>query len=111
MFTKKLSLFCAGLISTFSIVHAGPVERYMQLQLEANTPLVATPNLHQAYFKQLIDHNNPAAGTFAQRYYLDETYGPANDAPVFFYICGESACTERALMARLGIMQRNLMRN
>lgn len=97
MFTKNLHLFCLALLTICSIAYAGPVERYMQLQLETKTSLVTTPNLHQGYFKQLIDHNNPIQGTFAQRYYIDETYGPADDAPVFFYICGEATCTSRAL--------------
>lgn len=47
------------------------------------------------YFNQLVDHDNPNMGTFSQRYYVDETYGKDNHAPVLFYICGESECTAR----------------
>ncbi|VEB32302.1 serine carboxypeptidase [Legionella sainthelensi] len=97
MFTQKNTLLFLGLCSAFSLTHAGIVERYVQQMQEEKAPLIAEKTIQLAYFKQLIDHNNPATGTFSQRYYIDETYGPKEDSPVFFYICGESACSKRAL--------------
>ncbi|MGM9454312.1 S28 family serine protease [Legionella bozemanae] len=97
MYIKKWMLLFLGLYATFSASHAGVVERYLQKKQEEKTPLIAEKTIQLAYFKQLIDHNDPVLGTFSQRYYLDETYGPKEDSPVFFYICGESACTKRAL--------------
>ncbi len=93
---KKLTLIFTGL-SICLPVFAGPLDFYFQKKLEQKTPLVAAQSIHESRFTQLIDHNNPSVGTFSQRYYLDETYGPDQDAPVFFYICGESTCTKRAL--------------
>lgn len=97
MYIKKWMLLFLGLYATFSASHAGVVERYLQKKQEEKAPLIAEKTIQLAYFKQLIDHNDPVMGTFSQRYYLDETYGPKEDSPVFFYICGESACTKRAL--------------
>lgn len=94
---KNYALIGFGLLTNLSIAFAGPVELFMQKQLEHKVPLLAAQSIQQAQFVQLIDHNNPDQGTFAQRYYIDETYGPKANDPVFFYICGESACTKRAL--------------
>ena len=97
MFAKKYTVILLGLCTAFSSVHAGMVERYMQQRQEEKVPLLAEKTIRLTYFKQLIDHNDPAAGTFSQRYYIDESYGATDDSPVFFYICGEAACTKRAL--------------
>lgn len=96
-FTRKISVFALGLLTNLSISYAGPVELYLQRQQESLQPLVATKTIHQSQFIQLIDHNNPSTGTFTQRYYIDESFSTADNDPVFFYICGESACTKRAL--------------
>ena len=48
-------------------------------------------------FTQWIDHKRPELGTFSQRYFLDESYVQKNNAPTFFYICGEQACNPLAL--------------
>ncbi|MCW8470408.1 S28 family serine protease [Fluoribacter gormanii] len=97
MFTKKCTLILLSLCTSFSAAQAGIVERYVQQKQAERTPLVAEKSIQLAYFKQLIDHNAPTKGTFSQRYYIDETYGPTDESPVFFYICGEAACTKRAL--------------
>lgn len=95
MFQKwKLLL---GLCSTLSTSYAGIVEHYLHKIQEEKTPLIAAKTIRLSYFQQLINHNDSSLGTFSQRYYVDETYGPKHDSPVFFYICGESACTKRAL--------------
>lgn len=96
-FKKQSILFLLGLLTSLTIAQAGPVEFYFQHYLENKTSLIPIKSIYQANFNQLIDHNNPSLGQFSQRYYIDESYGPDNDAPVFFYICGESTCTERAL--------------
>jgi pimeloyl-ACP methyl ester carboxylesterase len=95
--TKNLIALILGLLSNISLTFAGPVELYLQKQQEKMQPLQATKSIHQSQFIQLIDHKNPSLGTFAQRYYIDESFSNANDDPVFFYICGESSCTKRAL--------------
>eukprot|EP00047_Mylnosiga_fluctuans_P015676 m.48400 g.48400 ORF g.48400 m.48400 type:complete len:470 (-) comp6031_c0_seq1:42-1451(-) len=44
-----------------------------------------TPN----YYAQLIDHSNPARGTFNQKYYVDYSQWDPATGPVFLYIGGE----------------------
>lgn len=102
IFSKKfilnqILLFLFSLSLPASLVHAGFLEFYMQKKQEEKTPLMSEKTILESYCTQPIDHQHPNKGTFAQRYYVDETYGPTNDAPVFFYICGESACSKRAL--------------
>ena len=97
MFLSRFTVLCTGLITAASISYAGPIEHYLQKKQEDKIPLIANKTVHLGYFTQRIDHNNPATGTFTQRYYIDESYGTGNDAPVFFYICGEATCTPRAL--------------
>ncbi|WP_193786835.1 S28 family serine protease [Legionella tucsonensis] len=94
---KKWMILFLGLCSSFSAAQAGVVDRYLQKKQEEKIPLIAEKTIHLGYFKQLIDHNDPATETFSQRYYIDETYGSKEDSPIFFYICGEAACTKRAL--------------
>lgn len=88
---------CTVLIGNCTGLFAGPLALYLQKEQEQLRPLIAANTIHREDFRQPIDHNNPASGLFSQRYYVDETFGPAEDAPVFFYICGESSCTKRSL--------------
>lgn len=75
MFQKwKLLL---GLCSTLSTSYAGIVEHYLHKIQEEKTPLIAAKTIRLSYFQQLIDHNDSLLGTFSQRYYVDETYGPS----------------------------------
>lgn len=94
---KKMGFVALGLSISLSSVVAGPVELFLQKQQENKQPLLATKSIQQFQFTQLIDHNAPSTGTFNQRYYIDETYSKAKNDPVFFYICGESECTNRSL--------------
>lgn len=94
---NKFILISMGLMVNVSIAVAGPLELYFQKHQEKKIPLLAEKSIHLSLFNQLIDHNTPSLGTFSQRYYIDETYGPEQSAPVFFYICGESSCSKRAL--------------
>lgn len=50
-----------------------------QLRAEAASPHLgnATPN----FFAQLIDHNNPGAGTFQHRYYIGEAASKYSRVP------------------------------
>lgn len=97
MFNTKFISLGASLYAMSLLSHAGPVERYMQQQLEAKNSIHNVATIQQYHFQQLIDHNNPARGSFSQRYYIDEHYGPETNAPVFFYICGEATCNPSAL--------------
>lgn len=97
IFAKKTLLVCTGLFINCSMAFAGPVEQYLQHYQEKTQALLAPKSIQQSYFNQLIDHNNTKQGTFAQRYYIDETYSSHKNDPVLYYICGEATCTKRAL--------------
>ncbi|GGI93583.1 S28 family serine protease [Legionella impletisoli] len=78
---------------------AGPLEYYFQRALEEKnqpTAILKSPALEKR-FEQLINHNIPSLGTFSQRYFVDETFGPSNYSPVFLYVCGEGACSPNEL--------------
>lgn len=94
---KKIVFIGLGLSLGLSPVFAGPVELFMQRQQEISQPFLAAKTIQEFQFTQLLDHNAPSIGTFTQRYYIDETYSKAKNDPVFFYICGESECTNRSL--------------
>lgn len=83
------------LLSTHAFADAK--EYYYQKQLQQKSPRLLEQTVTPQYFEQLIDHAKPSTGTFSQRYYIDESYGKTNDAPVFFYICGESTCHPQSL--------------
>lgn len=54
----------------------------------------AVNGLTSGTFNQKIDPSNPQdTRTFAQRYFLNSTYASGPNAPVFYYICGEAACS------------------
>lgn len=84
----QLLVLCLFMPNAFS----GVVDFYFQQSLSQQMSFAKQGTVHSDTFPQPIDRNYFFSGTFPQRYYYDETYGPEDDAPVFFYICGESAC-------------------
>ncbi len=100
--TRKIArcsvLLGLGLCSLSATVFAGPLDFYYQQHLEKSQETLL-PNTHiiPGIFQQRIDHDHPALGTFAQRYYIDETYADSSNSPVFFYICGEAVCRPSSL--------------
>ncbi|WP_367606430.1 S28 family serine protease [Legionella sp. W05-934-2] len=94
---KKIALFIYLLASSF-LLHAGAVEKYFQYhQQQQALPLLKSTSVKTGYFDQYIDPKRPKLGTFKQRYYLDEVYAKDANAPVFFYVCGEAACSQSSL--------------
>lgn len=91
-----LKLFIYYLALHVSICHAGALEYYVHKN-NSSVELPAPKTVTSYYFNQLIDHENPAIGTFSQRYHMDETYGKSKNAPVFLYICGETICSKSYL--------------
>jgi pimeloyl-ACP methyl ester carboxylesterase len=50
-------------------------------------------------FQQKLDHNNDKDNRhFAQRYWVNKMYAKNQKSPVIFWICGEGACSENAVM-------------
>lgn len=93
----NLTKYLFPCLALFSMApHAGPVGYYLQAYQEQQASLKAK-DIKQAYFLQLIDHEQASLGHFAQRYYIDERFSQHADDPVFFYICGEATCTPSAL--------------
>jgi pimeloyl-ACP methyl ester carboxylesterase len=91
LYNKIILLFISTLVS-YSQIFAGPIDFYKQNQLKKKRENSALITTRQYYFKQIIDHQKPDKGTYRQRYFIDETYGPKATSPVFFYICGEGVC-------------------
>ena len=81
-------------------IQAGPVERYFLYEQQhqfhtQGAPLTNT--VKTSFFNQQIDPKHPELGHFKQRYYVDDSYATDKNSPVFFYICGEAACSQYAL--------------
>ncbi|CAM2732485.1 S28 family serine protease [Legionella worsleiensis] len=94
---KQGLITLVGLLSCLSTAFAGPVALFLHKHLEDKQPQLIDQSIKTLKFTQRMDHNHPESGTFTQRFYLDETFGPKANDPVFFYICGESECTKRSL--------------
>lgn len=95
------SSFMLSSLFYISTLQAGPLAQFIQYQLDNPKNLAVSPSIKTAYFDQLIDHNNPAKGTFSQRYYIDNSFGNNPGSPVFLYICGEATCSSNALMGAI----------
>ncbi len=100
---KSIGLSVAALLIYSSLGFAGFVEFYHQKKLFEQQAAVAPDSVRTGHFKQYVDHDNPSAGVFKQRYYIDEMYGKDNNAPVFLYICGESECNRGALSGAIRV--------
>ncbi|RUR12721.1 S28 family serine protease [Legionella sp. km772] len=90
------NIFGGLLLASFCNLNAGPVTHFFHYYQEQQASLSNSP-IKQLTFQQSIDHQHPYVGHFAQRYYIDESFSNQRTDPVFFYICGESTCTARAL--------------
>lgn len=54
--------------------------------------------VESAAFDQILNSSDPKdTRTFEQRYYFDKSYAKDAQSPVFFYLCGEAACSTRHL--------------
>lgn len=98
-FNQKIIIGMATSLAC-SASFAGPMDLYRLKHVEeqqAQSYRAAAANVTEAYYDQLIDHHNPKLGTYKQRYYIDETFAQGKDAPVFFYICGEAACSANSI--------------
>ena len=108
---KKITLCFLFIFSNYLI--ADPKDYYYkrlqsqthQLQEDKDVSDFADTTIEE-YFPQLIDHNNYYSGAFSQRFFVDERYSLSNDSPVFFYICGEAACTKRNLSGSIRSLAR-----
>ena len=96
---KKLILSFCMLIAAASLpAQASPLHFYAERAQQRLLPKQQSgPRSHSFWYRQQVDHNTPAAGTFHQRYHIDISYSDSDDDPVFFYLCGESTCHLSAL--------------
>ena len=100
---KKFLYGSLGVLIHFStaIGHAGQIEKLYLYQKMQQSIKTQDDSSKSYWFSQIIDHRNPEGGVFKQRYFVNETFGQDKNAPVFFYICGESACDGRVLHGAL----------
>lgn len=61
------------------------------------------------WFDQLIDHNNPSAGTFKQRYFFSDQYWTGNGAPIVLQTAGETSADGWWAQMQLGHLQNKIM--
>ncbi|KIO21856.1 hypothetical protein M407DRAFT_28566, partial [Tulasnella calospora MUT 4182] len=61
------------------------------------------------WFDQLIDHNNPSAGTFKQRYYFSDQYWTGDGAPIILQTPGETSAEGLWSQMQLGHIQNKMM--
>lgn len=110
---KKISRRVLPILAIFTICNSNAFadakefyyERYLNSQTTKNASktnlgfaLQADDDtIQEKSYTQLIDHHNPAIGTFSQRYNIDESFSTDNNSPIFFYICGEFDCSKRFL--------------
>lgn len=90
--TTSFFFFC--LINTN--VQAGFLERWF-MQEQQSHPGLKTSSIRSGWFSQRLDAEDPNTPMFLQRYYINEEFSLDNNAPVFFYICGEAACEANVL--------------
>src|SRR4029079_10568792 len=91
---------CTAVSGFITVAQASPLDLYYEryLQKTSNSPtLMSSSAVEELTFQQFIDHNAPELGTFAQRYFLDESLAKGKDSPVFLYICGEGECEASTL--------------
>jgi len=91
-FSALLTLSCASALPALPLrarggaLHARLSAAAAAADAAAGIVTNSTPN----FFPQLIDHADPARGTFQQRFYVDESAWSGNlSADVFLYIGGE----------------------
>lgn len=97
-------LTCALLTWCTSTAFASPLTVYYgQALLKKSTRAEAVT---EHTFNQLIDHQQPELGTFAQHYFVDESYVQTLNAPTFLFICGEQACNPAMLEGLRPLAQR-----
>lgn len=91
----RLALFFL-LVSLFA--EANPKEFYFDRYTERLSPTRKQGTVKEGIFEQRLDHNNCCnLDHFNQRYYLDSSFATNENAPVFFYICGEATCEEKSI--------------
>lgn len=61
------------------------------------------------WFDQLIDHNNPSAGTFKQRYFFSDQYWTGDGAPIVLQTAGETSADGWWAQLQLGHLQNKIM--
>ncbi|KAG9041287.1 hypothetical protein FS837_012468 [Tulasnella sp. UAMH 9824] len=61
------------------------------------------------WFDQLIDHNNPSAGTFKQRYFFSDQYWTGDGAPIILQTPGETSADGWWSQLQNGHMQNKMM--
>ena len=77
--------------------------------LQAQLPQVLEVEAVAEIFVQKLDHFNARdRQTFQQRYYVNSNYASGANAPVLFYICGESSCTSAIFAGAIQTHAKNL---
>lgn len=70
------------------------VDASVRATVDANTlPDVDYADFNQLWFTNYINHDDLSAGTFQQRYWINDKYWTDTSGPNFIYFCGEYTCS------------------
>lgn len=61
------------------------------------------------WFDQLIDHNNPSAGTFKQRYFFSDQHWKGDGSPIILQTPGEASADGWWVMLQDGLLHNKMM--
>ncbi|KAG8894788.1 hypothetical protein FRC00_008442 [Tulasnella sp. 408] len=61
------------------------------------------------WFEQLIDHNNPSAGTFKQRYFFSDQYWKGDGSPIILQTPGERPADDSFQTMQRGFLHGKMM--
>lgn len=94
--TAVAAIFSAVAVASASRTSPLPRQRIPRPQVPKTVPVSPTttvPNITTTtlFFDQLLDHNNPSAGTFKQRFFFSEGFYTGPGAPIVISNPGEQS--------------------
>lgn len=100
MKTKIAVAILASLLLS-SQAAADAKQYYASKQAHRKVSRDISEHISQGWFEQKVDHSDSQSKYFKQRYYINTEYGSGDDAPIFFYICGEATCHPSSLQGAI----------
>ncbi|KIO21847.1 hypothetical protein M407DRAFT_123211 [Tulasnella calospora MUT 4182] len=91
LFSKASLLAVVGIVTAIPYVSAFGNHLFKKRDPVEPRQTSASDYSTEYYFDQLIDHANPAAGTFKQRYYFSDQYYKGQGAPIVMGTPGEQS--------------------
>jgi pimeloyl-ACP methyl ester carboxylesterase len=104
---KFITILLLGIITT-----AASADRkdfyYQRFLHRTHGKVKTTPKKPDVFYTQKVNHDDPNdARAYQQRYFVNSQYASGPDAPVFFYLCGEAACSAGVLTGAIQVYAQN----